>query len=226
MNDDRSGQTGGVPVSDPRMLRAIAHPTRSRILSELAAAGPSRAADLARDLGIPANQASFHLRQLAKYGMVIEAPDQARDRRDRVWKVSAEHGYHLNLKSLGEMPGGPAAVTVYKDQLRSWAAYLVDRALDESDDHQESAGSRRSISDSEIRLTAEERDEMGAELDALFDRWTDRTRDRSVERSTYSYFLVFQPYPPFGAQAGPDPAGPTGEAADAGRDDADPGDGS
>ena len=64
---------------DPRILRAIAHPTRNRILGELFAAGPLRAADIARKLAIPANQASFHLRQLAKYGLVEEEPDEARD---------------------------------------------------------------------------------------------------------------------------------------------------
>ena len=38
-------------------------------------------------LDIPANQASFHLRQLAKYGLIEEDPDAARDKRDRVWRV-------------------------------------------------------------------------------------------------------------------------------------------
>ena len=54
------------PLSDPRVLRAIAHPVRTRILDELYASGPARAADIARGMDIPANQASFHLRQLAK----------------------------------------------------------------------------------------------------------------------------------------------------------------
>jgi predicted ArsR family transcriptional regulator len=62
-------------LSDPRVLRAIAHPVRTRILEEMSASGPVRAADVAQSLGIPANQASFHLRQLAKYGMVEEAPE-------------------------------------------------------------------------------------------------------------------------------------------------------
>ena len=52
-------------LSDPRVLRAIAHPARTRILEEMSASGPVRAADVALALGSPANQASFHLRQLA-----------------------------------------------------------------------------------------------------------------------------------------------------------------
>ena len=72
---------------DPRVLRAIAHPVRVRILHELNAAGPSRAADLAADLDIPANQASFHLRQLAKYGLVEEAGGGKG--RERPWRATA-----------------------------------------------------------------------------------------------------------------------------------------
>ena len=67
---------------DPRILRAIAHPHRNRILSELYAAGPLRAADIAERADIPANRASFHLRQLAKYGLIVEAPEEARDREE------------------------------------------------------------------------------------------------------------------------------------------------
>ena len=178
-------------VSDPRVLRAIAHPTRNRILSELSASGSARAADLARELGIPANQASFHLRQLAKYGIVEEAPEEARDRRDRVWRVTADRGYQVNLNTLAESAGGDAAVAVYKDQLEARAASLARLALtDDGEEH-----SRRTVSDSAIRLSDDERDEFAEEIRDLFDRWRDRTRDRSVERRTYSLFMIFQPFP-------------------------------
>ena len=90
-------------VSDPRVLRAIAHPVRTRILDELEASGPVRAADIARELGIPANQASFHLRQLAKYGLVEEAPEEARD------KSVAGHHAALTARALVPTPEAKAA---------------------------------------------------------------------------------------------------------------------
>ena len=49
-----------VMYDDPRILRAIAHPTRNRVLHELSAAGSLRAADIARLLDIPANQAHIY----------------------------------------------------------------------------------------------------------------------------------------------------------------------
>ena len=103
-------------VHDPRVLRAIAHPVRNRILEELGAGGPQRAADMATVLGIPANQASFHLRQLAKYGLVVEAPEAARDGRDRVWRAVHESGLTININELAAVPGGKAAATVYRNE--------------------------------------------------------------------------------------------------------------
>src|SRR5687768_1635211 len=103
-------------VHDPIVLRAIAHPVRNRILGELSAQGPLRAADLSQELGIPANQASFHLRQLAKYGLVEEAVGEGRDRRDRVWQLVDESGLNLDLGELEKQPGGPAAAAVFRAQ--------------------------------------------------------------------------------------------------------------
>ncbi|WP_149084090.1 ArsR/SmtB family transcription factor [Microbacterium sp. 1S1] len=67
------------------MLKAYSHPLRRQILRLIARRGFLRAADVASDLDVPANSASFHLRTLADAGLIEEAPDQARDRRDRVW---------------------------------------------------------------------------------------------------------------------------------------------
>lgn len=64
----------------------MANPLRKRLLRALAVAGSGRAADLAQELGVPANKLSFHLRVLAQAGLIQEAPELARDGRDRVWR--------------------------------------------------------------------------------------------------------------------------------------------
>lgn len=71
------------------MLKAIANPLRRRIINTLNKAEHARAADLATELGVAANTISFHLRVLAEAGLIEEAPEFARDRRDRVWKVAS-----------------------------------------------------------------------------------------------------------------------------------------
>lgn len=74
------------------MLQAMTHPLRRRIMALMDPETPFRAVDLAARLGEPANSVSFHLRKLAEAGLIVEAPEHARDGRDRVW-VGAGEGY-------------------------------------------------------------------------------------------------------------------------------------
>lgn len=180
------------PLSDPRVLRAIAHPVRTRILEELSATGPVRAADVARDLGIPANQASFHLRQLAKYGLVEEAPEEARDKRDRVWRATASEGYTINASQLAEVPGGPAAFDVFRASHLARLHGIVDRAF--TTDRSEGSGVF-ATSDHALKLTDDEAHELRQEIDDLIGSWADRTRGRDPERRTYLLVQMIQPYP-------------------------------
>lgn len=176
---------------DPRVLRAIAHPTRNRILSELSAAGPLRAADIARLIDVPANQASFHLRQLAKYGLVEEAPDEARDKRDRVWRLADPDGISFRTRDLLDQPGGRAAYAVFQRSAVAWGHHLVDRALAVEPER----GREKSVSEWALRLTPEESQEMLEEMSELVERWRGRTRDAGGDRTTYSVYQLIQPYP-------------------------------
>jgi DNA-binding transcriptional ArsR family regulator len=196
-------------VHDPRVLRAIAHPVRNRILNELSASGPMRAADVARELDIPANQASFHLRQLAKYGLVEEAPDEARDRRDRVWRVASERGFRVNLRELGESPGGRAAVSVFVRTAIAKGYRIIDHAYATGGP----ADSYRSVSDESLKLTKAEAAELAGELDELIQRWGARTRGRGRhDRRTYQLFVALQLHPEANERATDAGAGPGGGA--------------
>jgi DNA-binding transcriptional ArsR family regulator len=182
-------------VEDVRALRAIAHPVRNRILSELYAAGPLRAADVAEVLGIPANQASFHLRQLARYDLVVEAPEAARDGRDRVWKPAIPGGFSLDMDSMAATPGGAAAVAVFRQHAGARAHHLVDSAYA----RKRTPGSAVMVSDQALRLSESEAKELGAELTDLVLRWAARTQSEpppdGEERQTYALLEVLQPWP-------------------------------
>ena len=114
-----------------------------------------RAADVAATLGIPANQASFHLRQLAKYGLVEEDPAAARDRRDRVWKVTEEHGMTVELRDIERTPGGKAAAAVF---LRSSAAGATRSSTRLR--RQPATRHHRSVTEQAVRLTKAEAREL------------------------------------------------------------------
>jgi len=185
------------PLSDPRVLRAIAHPVRTRILEELSATGPVRAADVARALGIPANQASFHLRTLAKYGLVEEAPEEARDKRDRVWRATSAHGFTVNLSQLADAPGGRAAVEVFRRSKLASLHEAVDRTF--AMGRAEGSGVF-ATSDHALKLTDDEAHQLRRELDELVESWTDRTRGRDTDRRTYHLIQIMQPAPEAAAE--------------------------
>lgn len=184
------------PVHDPRVLRAIAHPVRNRILTELSASGSLRAADLALVLDIPANQASFHLRQLARYGLVEEDPEAARDRRDRMWRVPSV-GLSVNLRDIESSPGGRAAAQVFRRNRAAWAHVAVDAAYAEAAEE----GTHRSISDHALKLTRAEAVDLAQQVTELVESFAERVRgggpDRSSDedRRTYLLFSMLLAHP-------------------------------
>lgn len=183
-----------VMYDDPRVLRAIAHPTRNRVLHELSAAGSLRAADIARRIDVPANQASFHLRQLAKYGLVEEDPDAGRDRRDRVWRLVDLDGIRFRTADMLAQPGGRAAYSVFRRNAVEWGRHLVSSAYAETAEE----SSRRSVGEYSLLLTHDEAHALAEEVGAVIERYRDAGRDAGAEgedRVTYSVLALVQPFP-------------------------------
>lgn len=73
-------------LSDAAALRALRHPLRKRIMRVLNRDGPATATSLARVLDENTGATSYHLRQLAAYGFVEEAPEHGTGR-ERWWRV-------------------------------------------------------------------------------------------------------------------------------------------
>ena len=175
-------------LSDPRMLRGIAHPMRNRILEEIEAGGPMRAADIAARLDIPANQASFHLRQLAKYALVVEAPEHARDGRDRVWRAAHESGLSVNLEELEKEVGGKAAVAVFRKSWLAGAHDMIDRATRP----EQNKDAMVAVSQTALRLTKADAKKLAEDLNELVESWRIRGQARATAR-TYEMLWVIEP---------------------------------
>ncbi|MCL8023906.1 ArsR/SmtB family transcription factor [Nocardioides bruguierae] len=195
-----------MPESSPRpadatALRAIAHPVRSRVLAELDAVGPMRAADVAAAIGVPANQASFHLRQLAKYGLVREAPEHARDRRDRVWEI-VPGMTDVVVSDASLQPGGDAVARVFL----SAAAAKAHRVVDAVFAAEREPGVQRSVTEAAVRLTKDEAEALGQEIAALVDARVRAHRGQDDGRRTYLLHTMLLPYPEEVAGEGAGPA--------------------
>lgn len=74
---------------DAHSLRGLAHPLRIRLLGDLRLHGPATASQLAERLGESSGATSYHLRQLAAYGFVEDAPEHGKGR-ERWWRPSQD----------------------------------------------------------------------------------------------------------------------------------------
>lgn len=147
------------------MLKAYTHPLRRQMLQLFRDREHLRAADIAGELGIAANSASFHLRVLADAELIVEAPERARDRRDRVWTARAQA---LNVggpeSPVADEALGAVLVSAlaedHQDLLRRVVAWTPEYISGRS------AEVHASFSQRSVRLT-------GAEFDALTERIED-----------------------------------------------------
>src|SRR5688572_17825672 len=73
-------------ITDPRVLRAMAHPVRVKLLNSLVLHGAATATELADRVGDTPANCSWHLRQLAKFGFIEEADDLPYKGRNRPWR--------------------------------------------------------------------------------------------------------------------------------------------
>src|SRR5277367_6472978 len=78
-------------LTDPRVMRALAHPARMEIWQHIGLEGPATATECAEVVGLSPSACSYHLRTLAKYGFVEEDTARPADGRERRWraKISA-----------------------------------------------------------------------------------------------------------------------------------------
>jgi len=84
-NSIEPGMPGNpVRLTDPKMMRALAHPARIAIWSHIALRGSVTATECAEVAGLSPSACSYHLRTLAKYGFVERA--EATNGKERPWR--------------------------------------------------------------------------------------------------------------------------------------------
>ncbi|WP_020664416.1 ArsR/SmtB family transcription factor [Amycolatopsis benzoatilytica] len=171
-------------IRDSRVLAAVAHPLRNRLLALLKLDGPATASVLAEKTGQAVGNVSHHLKVLSEAALVEEAPELARDRRERWWRrppgtlswstsdfsgdpvaevaeaVGLDRQTALSREWLAELETAPAA---WRDAWFSTEAWL--------------------------RLTPAELSELNDRVAGLFDEYAKRAaEDPSAERQPVFVF--------------------------------------
>jgi hypothetical protein len=151
-----------VRLTDPKMMRALAHPARIAIWTHIAMRGPATATECAEVAGLSPSACSYHLRTLARYGFIEEDRASAADGRERPWRA------RLLAFTMKEGPDESAAWRLANrmlvENLRAEAEEIRTRYLDRKSEYpvdwQAAAGEMFSVA----HVTPDELQELRAKV--------------------------------------------------------------
>lgn len=162
-------------VPSPTALRALAHPLRLRMLGLLRVEGPSTASRLASRLGLNSGATSYHLRQLAEHGFVVDDPGRG-SARERWWRA-AHRTTHVPDDYSGEPAAGDARQAFSQAVAVAYAGQ-IQQAVEEQPTLPDEWRPLSSSSDWSLRLTPTEAKQLHDELHAVVERYRPWRPDR------------------------------------------------
>ena len=173
---------------DPKALRVLAHPLRSRLLTALRIHGPGTATALARELDTNTGATSYHLRKLASVGLVEETEDGRG--RERWWRASTTSHEWRERDVVGD-PDAEAASDwlrrhYFDGFVRRYERWL-DAVADQPADWRDAAES----GDAEIHVSPDRLREFEAELMTLIERYREASPADPDARRVAVYFHTF-----------------------------------
>jgi hypothetical protein len=147
-----------VKLTDPKMMRALAHPARIAIWTHIALRGPTTATECAEVAGLSPSACSYHLRTLARYGFIEEDRASAADGRERPWRAKL---LAFTMEDRPDTPpAGRVASRLLVENLREAAEEIRARYLDRKSEYpadwQAAAGEMFSVA----HVTPEELEEL------------------------------------------------------------------
>ncbi|MFI7134222.1 ArsR/SmtB family transcription factor [Nonomuraea sp. NPDC050153] len=167
-------------LSDPRAMRALAHPARLMILNRLGLEGSATATEVAEIAGITPSAASYHLRMLAKYGFVEDAPPRG-DGRERLWK-SVNKPIRVGVQP-GDQPDVRDAKVTLMLAFRREANEEADRALAATERESDEWRDVTRFSRMRIRVDPEEMARLNESIEKLVEPYLILSRDEKAAPS-------------------------------------------
>jgi DNA-binding transcriptional ArsR family regulator len=148
-------------------LRALSHPTRLKMLMLLRLEGPATATQLAQQLKLNTGATSYHLRQLAEHGFIVEDAERG-DARDRWWKAAHE-STHARLDSRSEDEAED--VGAYLHTVALMYTETLMQAVDERPFLPQAWQEASTTSDWHLRLTPQRAEQLVDALAQLIEGW-------------------------------------------------------
>ncbi len=159
-------------LTDPKALRALAHPIRLELLAQLRIHGQLTATQAGYLLGESSASCSFHLRQLAKYGLVEEAGSG--QGRKRPWRATT---MFTSWPDVADDPKVDAAADVLRGVIAEHYLESLMRWLEVKPDEPEEWQEAAQFGDTAIYVTPAELAELGERTRELAYTYLDRQVD-------------------------------------------------
>lgn len=180
-------------ITDPAALDALAHPARLDLLSFLMSSGPATASECARAIDDSPSNCSYHLRVLAKHGLVEAAASD--DGRERPWRATIT-GLRVDLDS--ESPSTVEGSTAALEASIQLDYQLALEHLRHRDRLQEPWREVDSHGQYGLRVTPEELQSIVERIDAIVRPYISATRRGApAEAAVVTLSLLAFPRPSF-----------------------------
>ena len=172
----------GVPpprVLDAATLKAFAHPLRLRVYDRLEREGPATATQLARQMEENTGVTSYHLRELARHGLIEDAPDRGKGK-ERWWRTTAG-GFSFNPDRFRTDPDTASAAEllladVYRQRGEELGRWLEQSRSTPSEWIEASTSARRAL-----LLTRDELRDLSRDVERVLAEHIQRAQGRDDE---------------------------------------------
>ena len=182
---------------DATALRVLAHPLRSRVLSQLRLHGPATATQLAVRLSTNTGATSYHLRKLESVGLVTDTGEG--EGKQRLWRASTSFHSFDPSDYRDDDDAAAALGWLQRDYVRQLAA-RAEQWLDVAEQWPDAWVDAAGLNDTFVTVTAEQLRAVNAELLGVLDRWRSAGEDdpeaRRVQVSLIAHPSELQEAPP------------------------------
>jgi DNA-binding transcriptional ArsR family regulator len=176
-------------LSDPRALHALAHPVRIAILDFLREREVATATACAGVVDASVQSCAYHLRTLAKWGLVEEAPGP--DGRERRWRLRVA-GFSVP-KQQAASPQFKAAWAALRGRIVERDLDLLRRFLEDQDSFRPEQHLASTVRNMALYATPEELGRLADEVSSLLAGYTRRSKTKrpdAAERVHAVFWLI------------------------------------
>ena len=176
-------------LSDPRALHALAHPVRMAIIDFLHDREVATATDCAAVVDESVQSCAYHLRTLAKWGVVEEV--RSSDGRERPWRLRAA-GVSVPKQQVAS-PQFKAAWASLRGRLVERDVDLLCRFVEDEESFRPEQGRASTVRNMTLHATPEELERLADDVSTLFARLRRHgkaTRPEGAERVHAVFWLI------------------------------------